>query len=144
MTYDRLEENQCYHIQIVGIYYTGNGNYISQLPPKTILELRPEPHNKYDKYAVSVWHDNHKLGYLPKGKNIPFFNSLDEEDYASFPKSNIICLLGCYIPSFRKNTSHSGRKYRFQPERADITISTYITQIEWRPAVFLPEDLAAY
>ena len=138
MTYDRLEEDQCYHLQIVGIYYTGNGKYISQLPPKTVLELRPEPENIYDKYAVSVWHDNRKLGYIPKGKNIPFFNSLNDN------KFEIVCLLGCYIPSSKKQTYHSGRRYRFQPERADVTISTYRSQIEWRPAVFLPEDLAAY
>ena len=138
MTYDRLDENQCYHIQIVGIYYTGNEKYISRLPPKTVLKLRPEPDNNYDKYAVSVWCQNNKLGYLPMGENIPFFNSLIEDNF------NIVCLLGCYTPRFKKTGYDSGSGYRFQPERADVTISTYRSQIEWRPAVFLPEDLAAY
>ena len=76
MTYDRLEEDQCYHLQIVGIYYTGNGKYISQLPPKTVLELRPEPENIYDKYAVSVWHDNRKLGYISQKVKISPFSTL--------------------------------------------------------------------
>jgi len=135
---DELEYNQDYHLQIVGIYYTGNGRYISRLPLKTILELRPEPDNRYDSYAVSVWHQDRKLGYIPKTRNRPFFDALVNDTF------DLTCLLGCYIPSARKPNSRSKRRYKFQPERADITIHTYSTPIEWRPAVFYPEDSMAY
>ena len=76
-----LEYNQDYHLQIVGIYYTGNGKYISRLSPKTILELRTEPDNKYDSYAVSVWHQDYKLGYIPKTRNRPFFDALVNDTF---------------------------------------------------------------
>jgi len=133
-----LEYNKDYHLQIVGIYYTGNGKYISRLSPKTILELRTEPDNKYDSYAVSVWHQDHKLGYIPKTRNKPFFDALVKDTF------DITCLLGCYIPSSRKTNYRSNRRYKFQPERADITIHTFSSQIEWRPAIFYPEDSMAY
>lgn len=135
---DELEYNRHYHLQIVRIYYTGNGKYLSRLPPKTLLELRPEPDNKYDNSAVSVWHQNHKLGYIPKNKNKPFFNALVNNTF------DLSCLLGGYIPSERKTNYRSSRRYKFQPERADITIHTYSSQIEWRPAILYPEDSMAY
>ena len=135
---NELEYNKDYHLQIVGIYYTGNSKYLSELPPKTILELKAEPDNKYDRYAVSVWHLDHKLGYIPKTRNRPFFNAVVKKNF------DLTCFLGCFIPSSRKSYSHSKRRYKFQPERADITIHTYSTQIEWRPAVFYPEDSMAY
>ncbi|MFX1445259.1 MAG: HIRAN domain-containing protein [Promethearchaeota archaeon] len=135
---NKLEYNKDYHLQIVGIYYTGNGKYLSRLPPKTILDLKPEPDNKYDSYAVSVWHNTFKLGYIPKTRNKPFFNALMKEIF------ELTCLLGYYIPSSRKNNSHSKKRDKLQPERANITIHTYSTPIEWRPAVFYPEDSMAY
>ena len=51
---DDLKEDSYYHLQIVGIYYTNNGEYFSKLPSKTEFELRPEPNNAYDRFAVSV------------------------------------------------------------------------------------------
>jgi hypothetical protein len=128
-----LEENKFYHLQIVGIYYTKNGRYLSQLPPKTQLELRAEPNNKYDRFAVSVWHNNKKLGYLPRHKDEPFFNALLEN-------ATLNCLLGCYIPS--SHNKYSTKK--FQPERAKVTIHTYRDVIEWRPISLVPEDSMAF
>jgi hypothetical protein len=115
-------------MQIVGIYYTGNGDYIRALPRKTELELHPEPTNSHDPCAVSVWHDNRKLGYLPRGKNKPVFDMCSNND-------QIICLLGRYRPhrdAYRSYFSHRNRwrnedeweetTSEFRPERADITI----------------------
>ena len=129
-----LEENSYYHFQIVGIYYTKNGRYLSKLPPKTQLELKAEPDNKYDKFAVSVWHNNKKLGYLPRQKNQPFFNALLAENVI------LTCLLGCYIPSSQNKYSNK----KFQPERANVTIHTYRDVIEWRPVSLVPEDSMAF
>ncbi len=135
---DKLEYNKYYHLQIVGIYYTGNGEYLSKLPSKTLLELKTEPDNKFDNFAISIWHQNYKLGYLPRKKNKPFFNALIENIY------ELTCLLGRYIPSSRKTSYYSSRGTKFQPERADITIHTYSSKIEWRPAIIYPEDSMAY
>lgn len=96
--------------------------------------MRPEPDNKYDSYAVSVWHQDYKLGYIPQTRNKPFFDALVKDTF------DLTCLLGCYIPSSRRNNSHSKRRYKFQPERADITIHNYSSPIERRPAVFYLED----
>ncbi|MFX1408782.1 MAG: HIRAN domain-containing protein [Promethearchaeota archaeon] len=131
---DDLKENQYYHLQIVGIYYTRNGEYLSELPSKTELELKPEPNNRYDRFAVSVWHNNKKLGYLPRKKNKPFFNALVSNQLI------LNCILGCYIPS-SENLHYRGR---FQPERANITVHTYRNEIAWRPVNLLPEDSMAF
>lgn len=131
---DDLKEDSYYHLQIVGIYYTNNGEYLSKLPSKTELELRPEPNNAYDRFAVSVWHDTRKLGYLPRKKNKPFFNAIFST------KLILTCILGCYIPS-AGNFHYKGR---FQPERANITIHTYRNEITWRPVNLLPEDSMAF
>lgn len=129
-----LKENSYYHLQIVGIYYTKNGKYLSKLPTKTLLELRAEPNNRYDKFAVSVWHNNKKLGYLPRNQNQSFFTALTSNSLT------LNCLLGSYIPSSEKK--NYGR--RFQPERANITIHTYKNEIDWRPVSLIPEDTMAF
>jgi hypothetical protein len=131
---DDLKEDSYYHLQIVGIYYTKNGEYLSKLPSKTELELRPEPDNPYDKYAVSVWHDTKKLGYLPRKKNKIFFTAILST------KMILTCILGCYIPSSENSHFQGG----FQPERANITIHTYRNEINWRPVNILPEDSMAF
>ncbi|MBD3351350.1 MAG: hypothetical protein GF364_07665 [Candidatus Lokiarchaeota archaeon] len=131
-----LDVNEVYHTQIVGIYYTGNGYYIKGLPKKSQLDLVPEPENKYDDHAVKVMHEGKKLGYIPKGENRRIFKTIRES------KVDVMCLLGKYRPS------SSGSKYSssdsFSPERADITIHTYTSKVEWRPVDFVPEDGMAF
>ncbi|MFX1361441.1 MAG: HIRAN domain-containing protein [Promethearchaeota archaeon] len=129
-----LKKNSYYHMQIVGIYYTKNGKYLSKLPTKTLLELRAEPNNRYDKYAVSVWHNEKKLGYLPRNQNKSFFTALTSNTLT------LSCLLGSYIPSSEKKNYSRG----FQPERANITIHTYKNEIDWRPVSLIPEDTMAF
>lgn len=129
-----IKENSYYHLQIVGIYYTKNGKYLANLPSKTVLELRSEPNNRYDKFAVSVWHNKKKLGYLPRKQNEPFFKALNSNNIS------LSCLLGSYIPSSHK--TNYGKK--FQPERANITIHTYKNEIDWRPVSLIPEDTMAF
>ena len=31
--------------------------------------LKAEPNNHYDRYAVEIYHGEHKLGYIPRGEN---------------------------------------------------------------------------
>jgi len=112
-----------YHEQIVGIYYTQNVNYLKTLKSGVQLELRPEPFNQHDSFAVSVWHDNRKLGYIPRGSNQRIFTILGG-------KVEITCLLGHYIPSHggsRDKWSYYPRDNinNFVPERATITIHVF-------------------
>jgi len=111
------------HEEIVGIYYTRNGNYLQALKSGVQLDLRPEPHNRHDSYAVSVWHDEHKLGYIPRGPNRRVFSAINHEE--------VTCLLGRYSPSYYSD--HEYRRYysrydtdsEFSPERATITIHIF-------------------
>jgi hypothetical protein len=125
--------------QIVGIYYTGNGEYVQSLPARTPLELRPEPDNRHDAHAVSVWHDDLKLGYIPRDHNTPIFEKLRQG-------TQVECLLGHYQPSHtiyrnyfrRRHYSRHRRRYyddddwtpnsEFHPDRAQITIILKDTQ----------------
>ena len=66
-----------FHEDIVGIYYTQNGNYLRGLKSGTQLELHPEPDNQYDSFAVSVWHDGRRLGFIPRGPNRRIFTALN-------------------------------------------------------------------
>ncbi|MEX2681662.1 MAG: HIRAN domain-containing protein [Candidatus Sigynarchaeota archaeon] len=125
---DSLQVNKCYHVQVVGIYYTGNDQYVSGLPSGTELELKAEPENRYDPFAVSVWHKGKKLGYIPRAENKPYFKALIE---GIMP---VRCVLGCFIPK-----GESARRY-YTPPRANVTISTYFEAVEWRPLVMMPED----
>lgn len=51
---------------------TGYYDYFDALPllsPGTPLQMRREPDNRYDCYAVAVDHGPHKLGYIPRTEN---------------------------------------------------------------------------
>jgi hypothetical protein len=131
-----LKSGEYFHTKIVGIYYTNNGDYISSLKEGTNLELKAEPDNRYDSYAVSVWHEGRKLGYIPKTENRPVFNTISLNKTATF------CILGQYKPSSSRYSSRRHSTYRdFTPERAYITIHTFNDEsIQWRPVDLLPED----
>lgn len=51
---------------------------------ETKLTLKREPDNEYDKFAILVLFDNHKLGYIPKAKNQTIARLMDagKEFYA--------------------------------------------------------------
>nr|MDO8110929.1 HIRAN domain-containing protein [Candidatus Sigynarchaeota archaeon] len=130
-SFKSLQINNHYHVQVVGLYYTGNEQYVSGLPSGTLLELRAEPENRHDPYAVSVWHQEKKLGYIPREENKPYFKALIENVLA------VQCMLGCFVPN-----GQSTRGY-YAPPRANVTISTYSIVVEWRPIVMMPEDAMA-
>lgn len=65
--------------EIVGSYYTGNQDLLSQLPPHANMTLKPEPDNPHNSQAVSVWHQNDKLGYIPRAQNPPIFQALQNQ-----------------------------------------------------------------
>lgn len=130
-----LQTGEYFHTKIVGIYYTNNGDYIATLKEGTNLELKAEPNNKYDSYAVSVWHNGKKLGYIPRSENKPVFNTIQLNSIATF------CILGQYKPSSSIYISRYSKTRSFTPERAYVTIHTFSDDsIQWRPIDLLPED----
>jgi hypothetical protein len=54
---------------IAGFTYHDGVDVFSELKIGAELTLAAEPENKYDTYAVAVFYHNHKLGYIPRGKN---------------------------------------------------------------------------
>ncbi|MHA1720813.1 MAG: HIRAN domain-containing protein [Promethearchaeota archaeon] len=111
-----------YYQQIVGIYYTGNGSLIQNLPKGTLFKLKCEPENRYDSHAVSVWYESYKLGYIPRHSSVTIFNALSSE--------KVTCIFGKYRPSFSRRGSYwdYDRESNFSPERADITIHIFNPQ----------------
>ena len=41
------------------------------------VELRSEPNNPYDRYAISIWWKNFKLGYIPAVENVALAGLMD-------------------------------------------------------------------
>ena len=50
----------------------------------SILKLKREPDNEYDKFAICILFEEHKLGYIPKAKNQTIARLMDagKEFYA--------------------------------------------------------------
>jgi hypothetical protein len=52
-----------------GYHYRQSTTLLSDLPPGTPIQLRPEPTNPHDPHAVAIyWADQH-IGYLPRENN---------------------------------------------------------------------------
>ena len=58
-------------IRVNGVAFEGRQTIIRNLPEFGIAELRPEPDNAYDPQAVAVFICGVKVGYAPKGTNLP-------------------------------------------------------------------------
>jgi hypothetical protein len=110
-------------VQIVGVYYANSGSLLKRLPKGTIFKLKTEPKNQHDSHAVSVWHGKKKLGYIPRSSNIEVFNALSN--------GKVTCIFGKYRPSFSRRSSRSyyNEEGSFRPERADITIHLFNSQM---------------
>lgn len=57
------------HFHIAGFSYYEGVLAFANLKVGTKVSLNPEPKNTYDKYAVEIFHGDHKLGYIPRGEN---------------------------------------------------------------------------
>jgi hypothetical protein len=58
--------NKC---SVAGFQYYQGREVIELLQEKETLILLPEPDNQYDKYAVAIFYQDKKLGYLPRSDN---------------------------------------------------------------------------
>jgi hypothetical protein len=57
------------NFHIAGFTYHDGVDVFNELKIGTELVLIAEPDNKYDCYAVAIYFNGHKLGYIPKGRN---------------------------------------------------------------------------
>ncbi len=63
---------------IAGFQYYKGLRIEPQLKKEDALELKRDPQNKYDRYAVEVFHKTQKLGYLPRTDNKIIARMLDQ------------------------------------------------------------------
>ena len=54
---------------IAGFTYYEGVDVFNELKIGAELQLVAEPENNHDNYAVAVYYQNHKLGYIPRDKN---------------------------------------------------------------------------
>lgn len=78
--------NQC---PVAGFQYYQGKELIKKLKEKDQLKLVAEPDNQYDKYAVEVFFQNKKLGYIPRTDNKPISRMLQ----AGVPLSGQVCTI---------------------------------------------------
>jgi hypothetical protein len=57
------------HFNIAGFTYYEGVDAFKDLQIGTELRLLAEPENKFDDAAVAIYHQDKKLGYVPKNKN---------------------------------------------------------------------------
>ncbi|MHA1267041.1 MAG: HIRAN domain-containing protein [Candidatus Helarchaeota archaeon] len=100
--------------EIVGAFYTGNQELLTQISQNTPLLLQPEPENPHDSKAVSVWHQETKLGYIPRAQNAEIFQAIQ----SSIP----------YCAFFDKSYQHSASASKSPVLRAKIVVLLLDTQ----------------
>jgi hypothetical protein len=54
---------------IAGFKYYDGLEAVEKLKLGASVRLEPEPDNPYDPEAVAIYHEDSKLGYIPKAKN---------------------------------------------------------------------------
>lgn len=67
-----------YKAKLVGTGYSeGARETLKSLPNETPVVLRREPKNPYDKYAISVWFGEIRLGYIARANNRAYAEDMD-------------------------------------------------------------------
>ena len=67
-------------IPIAGFQYYDGAAVLPNLQPGTTLNLRTQPDNPHDPFAVEILHGRTKLGYVPRFCNRQLSRLLDSED----------------------------------------------------------------
>lgn len=57
------------NFDIAGFSFWEGAMVISELQPGMQLQLVREQDNHFDAYAVAIWFNNHKLGFVPRTMN---------------------------------------------------------------------------
>ncbi len=62
-------DNYFTDFNIAGFTYYDGVDVFDKLKVGAEVLLKPEPDNKYDKYAVAIYFNGKKLGFIPRGTN---------------------------------------------------------------------------
>ena len=65
----RKSNRQYFNCHIAGFSHWEGCLVINELKPGAKLELVRDIHNPFDPYAVAIYYENTKLGYIPKSQN---------------------------------------------------------------------------
>ena len=57
------------HCHLAGFSFYDGVLAFEKLKIGTELQLKQDPTNHYDKYAVEIYYKEHKLGFIPRGMN---------------------------------------------------------------------------
>jgi hypothetical protein len=64
-----MDDRHFSHFAIAGFTYYDGADVFDRLKIGAPLTLAAEPENKFDPYAVAVYFEEYKLGYVPRGDN---------------------------------------------------------------------------
>jgi hypothetical protein len=64
-----MDDRHFINFQIAGFTYYDGAEVFDQLKIGKVLELLAEPENRFDPYAVAIYFQDRKLGYIPREKN---------------------------------------------------------------------------
>ncbi|VAW28092.1 hypothetical protein MNBD_BACTEROID07-1543, partial [hydrothermal vent metagenome] len=67
------------HFYIAGYNYYDGDKVENQLNYNDRLTIKRENNNLHDGKAISLWHNRHKLGYVPRHKNSTLAKLLDQQ-----------------------------------------------------------------
>ena len=79
------------NFHIAGFGYWDGAEAFEQLKIGTLLELRREPDNRFDAYAVAIYFGEYKLGFIPRDENREISKYL-EMGYGDIYETRIIRL----------------------------------------------------
>ncbi len=54
---------------LAGFMYYDGVEVFNELKIGTPLQLVPEPENRHDEYAIALYYNKRKLGFVPRGEN---------------------------------------------------------------------------
>jgi hypothetical protein len=71
-----MDDRHFLNFHIAGFTYYDGADIFYQLKIGAALKLSAEPENGFDPYAVAIYFQNYKLGYIPRDKNREIYKFL--------------------------------------------------------------------
>ena len=67
------------HCFVAGFWYYRGMDLLNEMEVNDFLELRREPENEYDEFAIALYWQQEKIGFIPAGYNETIARLLDAE-----------------------------------------------------------------
>ena len=67
------------HCFVAGFRYYSGMDLLNEMEVNDFLELRREPNNKYDEFAIALYWQQEKIGFIPADSNETIARLLDAE-----------------------------------------------------------------